>query len=78
MTQGRELSVEAIAAWTRLVTKAQSPTRLAQTFDQLADMIGAVRDIAKTANLTPARAFSDRNRDRRLVHIQADKNGIVH
>jgi hypothetical protein len=40
-------------------------------------MIGAVRDIAQTANLTPARPFSDRNGDCRLVHIQADKNGVV-
>jgi len=78
MTQSRELPVQAIAAWTCLVTKEQSSTRRTQTFDQLADMIGAIRDRAETANLTPARTFGDRNRDHRIMEIQADKNGIVH
>jgi hypothetical protein len=53
MTQSRELPVQAIAAWTCLVTKVQSLTGRTQTLDQLADMIGAIRDRAETANLTP-------------------------
>jgi hypothetical protein len=61
-----------------LVAKAQSLTGPVQTFDQLADVIAAIRDIAKTANLTPARPFSDRNRDPRLIYVQANKNDVVH
>lgn len=66
--------MQTIAGRTGLVAEVQPPTALRQ----LDDVAHLVRDLPEQANLPTTASFRYGNRHRRLVDIQADKNGIVY
>jgi len=77
MTQFRQLPMQAIATGASFVAKAHSPLALAQLLCQLRDLIGAIGDDPQLADFTTTHPFGDRNRDRRLMHIQSHEIAII-
>ena len=78
VTQLDKLSIQAVAAWPGCAAEMKPPPVPRQSFDQLANMIGAVRERAPGANLAPTLALRHRNRCRRLVDSQPDEQAILH
>jgi hypothetical protein len=70
--------MKAIAAWPCFIAEMQPPSVRRQSFDQLPDMIRAVRNRAPVANFTPAFAVRYRDRNRCLMNIQPDEHAILH
>ena len=62
--------MQPIAARASLVTEAQPTTAFVQSLRQLQHDLDAVLDNADLADFAVAPTLCDRNRNRRLVHIQ--------
>jgi len=78
VAERHKLALQAVAAWTGLVTEAQLPPSPGQTFRQLGDDLGAVRESAELPDLATPDAFRNRHGDRRLVDVHADKRDAAH
>ena len=72
-----ELPVQAIAAWPGLIAELELTPIAPQLLGKLANMIGAVRNCAPVPHFAAPVALRKRHRNRRLMDIQPDKNGML-
>ena len=70
--------MQAVTARAGLVTHPELLAAPPQAFDQPADHLGAVLHASQMPHLAIATTRSDRDRDRRLVDIQAHERDILH
>src|SRR5215471_13048755 len=76
MTEARQLTLQAIAAWARFIAQRQLDPATAQTIAELADRGRLIVDLAKIFHrLTNLR---DCHRYARFVHVKPDKFGMLH
>jgi hypothetical protein len=78
MPASAQQPMQPIATRASLVTDAQPTTAVAQSLCQLQQDLDAVLDNADLADFAVAPTFCDRNRNRRLVHIQPNVSGSIH
>src|SRR4029077_10118342 len=67
-----ELSLNAVAAWSGLITEPQFSSRRSQLHGQRFQGSRCVGDLPMLAHFSPQARFGQRDRDRVLVHVKAD------
>src|SRR5262249_12367323 len=70
--------VKSVAARSGLVAEVEPPATFTDPRRQLAQDLGTVLENPELSYFAPAATLSYRNTYRRLVHVQSDKNDIVH
>jgi hypothetical protein len=73
-----ELPLQAVAARAGLITEAQLTPIPSQTFRQLGDDLGPVREDPELPDLATPDTLRYRHVDRRLVDVHADKRDAAH
>src|SRR5665213_38251 len=78
MAEVCKLAMNAITAWSGLITKRQRLARTPKTVAQLADCASIICNLAQVLKRPCAPALRHRDRDPFLVNIQANKSSMFH
>jgi hypothetical protein len=70
--------MNAVAAWSGLITKRQRLARTPKTVTQLADRARFIDYLAKVFHRSRSPALRHRDRNSLFVNIQANKSGMFH
>jgi hypothetical protein len=78
MAKAGELAMNAVTAWSGLITKRQRLAGTPETIAQLADCARIIGNLAMVFHGARAAALRHRDRDPFFVNVQADKSGMFH
>jgi hypothetical protein len=78
MAKAGELAMNAVTAWSGLITKCQRLARTPETIAKLTDRARIIGNLAMVFHRSGAAALRHRDRNPLFVNVQANKSGMFH